>query len=65
MNGSRLPWLNSETGPVLWLPTMLWSTPARLTGQVSTLRKPWEAVNRIGYSTRLSSQTRTPALFHQ
>ena len=35
------------------------------TGQVSISRKPCEAVNRWGYSMRLSSQTRTPALFHQ
>jgi len=65
MKASRLPWLNSETGPKVWWPTTLRSTPAWLTGQVSTLRNPWEAVKRIGYSMRLSSQTRTPALFHQ
>ena len=65
MNGSRLPWLNSDTGPNLWLPTTVRSTPALFTGQVSISRKPCEAVKRCGYSMRLSSQTRTPALFHQ
>ena len=65
MNGSRLAWLNSETGPNVWFATSDRSTPAWLTGQVSTLRKPWDAVKRIGYSMRESSPTRTPALVHQ
>jgi hypothetical protein len=65
MKDSRLPWLNSETGPNVWFPTTPRSTPAWFTGHVSTDRKPWEAVKRIGYSIRLSSHTRTAALFHQ
>jgi hypothetical protein len=39
--------------------------PVESTGQVSTSANPWLADQRMGYQILESSQTRTPALFHQ
>ena len=65
MNGSWLPWLKSETAPLLWLPGRERSAPVESTGQVSTRVKPCVAVNSIGYTSTESSHDSTAAFVHQ